>query len=134
GQVTWTGSDAVPCCNQWITLPKSQLQAATGGGAVLVYMHLSMINGSHATCQPTVDGKWAGSYGNLAFTGDPAWKEGLLCVGACGGGWRMWAPTRLYPAIPPGQHTFAVQCSTDGGTLTVGDPSAGSSFGFVELP
>jgi hypothetical protein len=85
-------------------------------------MNLSMVNGSHATCRPIIDGQWAGDYGGQTKSiSDPFWTEGLMAVGCCGGGWRKWTNQRIYTGVPARSHTFEVQCVADGGFLTVND-------------
>lgn len=130
-----------PCCNTWHTINESQFQMTTAGGSLLVALNIQLNGGSHGTCQTIIDGQWAGSYSQGAVPGpvngaDVYWKEGLQAVGCCGGGWRPWRVTRIYPGVPAGTHTFAVQCATDGGTMTSCDGSSvsGCSISVVELP
>jgi hypothetical protein len=131
-EVNWTGSTSAGVT--WTTLPSSTFTAITHGGPLLIYTRLFLTattTGSHGSCQPVVDGVWAGTAGGLPDPGN-YWREGLVLTATTG--WHAWTPQRLYPGIPAGQHTFAVQCITDTGSLTEGDTSIGSSFGFIELP
>jgi hypothetical protein len=99
--------------------------ATTHGGALLVQTNLSLVNGSHATCRPLIDGQWAGDYsGQPKSINDPFWTEGLMAVGCCGGGWRKWANQRIYAGVLAGSHIFEVQCVTDGGSVTMNDNNA----------
>lgn len=114
----WSDQSNHSCC-QWHTAPASEVTASTQGGALLIQMDLSLVNGSHGTCRPLIDGQWAGDFaGEPRPPNDsPFWTEGLMAVGCCGGGWRRWTSNRVYTQVPAGPHTFAVQCATDGGNM-----------------
>ncbi|HEX6163573.1 MAG TPA: hypothetical protein VFZ31_09415 [Vicinamibacterales bacterium] len=128
----WTEPSSHPCCN-WSTAPSSVTQGVTEGGPLLIQMDLSLVNGSHGTCRPIIDGQWAGDFAGEPKPGEsPFWPEGLTAVGCCGGGWRKWSTSRVYSNIPAGPHTFAIQCATDGGTMSMsGGPS--SSWHVFEI-
>jgi hypothetical protein len=131
GQVSWVNGPAIPQ-GAWATIPGSTLPITTGGGPLRITVNVSFINGSHATCRPIIDGAWAGSFGGLPNPGDPFWQEGLEY--SAGGVWHLWAKTRMYPGIPAGNHSLAVQCATDSGTLSVcAATSIACSMHFFEL-
>jgi hypothetical protein len=131
---SWLTQSSHPCCGSWTSITDSTFMMQTNGGDLMITMDISLNGGSHGTCQPIIDGQWAGSYGNLPKTNDVYWKEGLQAVGCCGGGWRKWTASRIYPGVPAGMHNFTVQCATDSGTMSAGEPSASSSWSVVELP
>jgi hypothetical protein len=117
----------------WVTIQGSAFTMTTLGGALLINLNLFVSGGSHITCQPIIDGLWAGSYGGLPNPGDPFWKEGLVNSGV--GGWHPWTTSRLYRGVPPGTHTFAAQCTTDSGTgAYCAGTSIGCSMNVIEIP
>jgi hypothetical protein len=131
GQVSWFNGPNVPA-GAWATIPGSTLPFTSSGGPLLISLDISFINGSHASCRPTIDNVWAGSFGGLPNPGDPFWQEGLTY--SAGGVWHSWQKTRLYPGVPAGNHTLRVQCATDAGTLAVcAASSVACSVNFVEL-
>lgn len=135
GQQTWNTQSLVGCCN-FTLLSGSPLVVTTSGGTLLIQMNISMTGGSHSSCAPFVDNAWAGSFLPLPSTAPtsvaPSWREGLMQTS--GGGWHQWSPTRAYPSVPAGTHTFDVRCVTDAGALQVNN-AAGifSSFSVTEL-
>jgi hypothetical protein len=130
GQVSWAAMAMVPA-GTWVTIPNSVLNITTSGSPLMITVDAYLNGGSHSTCRPIIDGVWAGSFGGLPNPGDPFWQEGL--TNSAGGAWHPWHKTRLYPGVPAGNHTLAVQCATDAGTLAVGASSIVSSVHFVEL-
>jgi len=114
--VSWINGPAI-ASGFWVNIPASTLNFTSTGGPLMITLNLFLINGSHATCRPVIDGLWAGSYGNLPNPGDPFWQEGLTY--SAGGVWHPWNKTRMYPGVPAGNHTLQVQCATDSGTLSV---------------
>ena len=132
-QWSWANGSTVSCCGSWSTVSGSQFTATTYGGDLEISMNVFINGGSHSTCQPIIDGQWAGSYAGLPNPGDPYWKEGLTYTGATG--WHNWNPTRIYPNVPAGSHAFAIQCATDSGTAGICNAgSVGCNMSFVELP
>jgi len=129
----WNTTSNHPCCGVWFPIPDSQVNVTTDGGALLINLNLYMSGGSHGSCQPVIDGQWAGAYSDMPVNGDPYWKEGLVAVGAAGPGWRDWTTAKAYPGVPAGLHTFALQCVTDGGNLQVSGPTIYSSWNVIEL-
>ncbi|MHB8576442.1 MAG: hypothetical protein ACYDCQ_14050 [Dehalococcoidia bacterium] len=129
-QNDWVGG-TIGSAEIWQTIPQSQFSATTNGGPLMIYMDLYVSGGSDVSCQPIVDGQWAGLYGNLPNPGN-FWREGLVNSGV--GGWHPWQSQRVYAGISAGQHTFAAQCETDGGTANYCDSnSIACSRGFIEL-
>jgi hypothetical protein len=127
---SWVGS-ASHSAGAWSPTAASTIVASVGGSPLMIWMDVSLNGGSHGACRPAVDGAWAGTYGSLP---DPSlWQEGVAAVGAAGTGWSHWSKFRVYPGIPAGQHTFSVQCTTDGATMTSCHASIGCAWGFVEL-
>lgn len=136
GQQTWNTQSLVLCCN-FTPLGGSSFVATTNGGTLLIQMAISMTGGGHSSCAPFVDNAWAGSFLPLPSTPpvagvSPSWREGLMQTS--GSGWRQWSPTRLYPSVPAGTHTFDVRCVTDTGALQVNNAGGiFSYFGVIEL-
>jgi hypothetical protein len=120
--------------NTFGTVTGSQFTATTSGKPLLMYMELSLDNlstsDSNTTCEPIVDGLWAGSYGALPSTN--IYREGVILLR---GDWRRWSVHRIYPGIPAGTHTFAIRCHTTQGTLRIGGTQGeiGNSWGFFEI-
>ena len=133
-QKRWNDQSVHPY-GTWHPVPASEVTATIGGGPLLVQMNLSLEGGSHSTCRPIIDGQWAGDFsGQIKSYGDPYWTEGVIATGCCGGGLRAWTTSKVYTDVPPGSHTFAVQCATDGGILVVNDGgSRFSSWSVTEL-
>jgi hypothetical protein len=129
-QVSWATATPHPL-GAWSNISPSVMTLTTTAKPLLITMNISLNQGSHGSCRPIVDGIWAGSYGSLPNPGDPFWQEGLILVGS--GGWARWSLNRIYPGIPAGNHTFQVQCVTDGGTMQSCGSTIGCSFGVIEL-
>lgn len=110
---------SIPTAAGWTTLTGSSSSLKTSGGPLEIELSIPLVGGSHSTCRPTIDGKWAGFYESLPET--YIWHEGLDNTGyGSGTVRRLWNRTRVYKNIPAGTHTLAVQCRTDSGTLTAG--------------
>ena len=62
--------------------------------------------GGSVSCQPAIDGVWAGvnAFPTLD-TWDPT-KEGFFG----GTGYVLWSTSRVYSNVPAGTHTFSIQC------------------------
>ncbi|MBI4702884.1 MAG: collagen-like protein [Deltaproteobacteria bacterium] len=134
GQKSWSGGTSMTSGNGWVTITGSAFSAKTNGGPLQITVNTYLQNGSHATCQPIIDGQWAGSFGGLPDYGSPYWREGLTCSSCWSGNWVPWNKTRVYPGVGAGTHNFAVQCATDGGTLYVCNAgSVGCQIVVVEL-
>jgi hypothetical protein len=134
-QRTWNTQTAVPCCS-WVPLAGSASETSTNGGPLLIQMAVSMTGGSHSTCAPFLNGRWAGDYGGLPNPGptptSPFWREGLMQTGASSG-WQRWTLTRAYPGIPADTYSLDVRCATDAGVLTVNSVTIASYVSVVEL-
>ena len=118
----------------WVTVANSSVTATTRGGPLQIFTSISLnaAGGSTTTCQPIVDGSWAGSFSGMPSFGDPFWKEGLMYTGD--GAWHVWTGNRVYPNIPAGSHTFAVQCATNTGTAGYcNSANVGCSLTVIEL-
>jgi hypothetical protein len=110
----------------------SAFTGKTNGGPLLIQMNVFMTDGfSHGSCQTLIDGVWAGSFGALPVSGDPIGKEGAIFLG--GGGYRLFAPSRVYPNVPAGSHKFEVQCASDYAGLLVNGSNMTSSISVIEL-
>jgi hypothetical protein len=135
GQQSWNAQTVVPCCS-WVPLAGSEVQLVTGGGPVLVQMAISLAGGSHSTCAPFLNGRWAGDYGGLlnpgASSSSPFWREGLMQTGASSG-WHRWILSRVYPGVPADTYTLDVRCATDSGGLAVNSATIPSSVSAIEL-
>jgi len=98
-------------------------------------MSIAMFGGSHSTCAPMLDGRWAGEYGGLPFTAPttllPSWREGLLQTIW---GWQQWSTTRVYPGVPSGTYVFDVRCATDSGFVQINNGTGMYSYvSVIEL-
>jgi hypothetical protein len=131
GQVSWANGPSI-AAGAWVNLPQSTINFTSLGGPLMITVDIYLINGSHATCRPVIDGQWAGTYGGLVNSGDPFWQEGLTY--SAGNVWHPWNKTRMYPGVPAGPHQLQVQCATDSGTLLVcGAASVACSVSYFEL-
>jgi len=114
----------VNCCNTaWAEIPTAILPLAPGftgtgtttGSRLLIEatIPISSINaGPNVFCQPNIDGQWAGKLmGNASFdyVFQPAIANGKATV----------TISRVYPAPPPGTHTFSLGCASNGGGVTL---------------
>jgi hypothetical protein len=117
-------------------LEGSSFQATTNGGPIFIQMNISMMGGAHATCAPFIDDVWAGSFLPLASTrpttSAPSWREGLMQTSMVA--WQQWSPTRVYPGVPAGPHTFDVRCAIEAGLLQVNNSAGIASYmSVIEL-
>ncbi len=128
-QHTWSTRTIFACCD-WRDIYDSAFTGSTHGGPLLIStsVSISTITGGGITCQPLIDGQWAGAYGSLANTGDPFWKEGMLVPGAAS----PWTPSRVYPGVPAGSHNFSLQCASSGEAEIIGFDVA-SFMSVIEL-
>lgn len=104
---------------QLVSVAGSSFTATTNGGALLIEANIFVFGGWDITCVPEIDGVWAGTYAGRSFINgpsDPRWIEGLVCAGACDGGWHEFSLDKLYTGVPAGSHTFSIACLTDGNT------------------
>ena len=98
----------------------------TSGGPLLIHVSIP-INATLPgllACQPTVDGKWAGSYGFGQAVPDDFRKEGVMSAVRPWGSTAsrmLWSTSRVYASIPAGLHQFGVQCATDSAGSFVGN-------------
>ena len=111
----------------------SPLDFTTSGGPLLIQMNVVMFAGGHSTCQPYINGQWAGAYGGLPWNNQaPLWREGVIQTAGTGN--RMWTPSRVYPGVPAGTYRLDIGCATDMGTLTINNSSGMfSSVSIIEL-
>ena len=135
-QHSWNERTIISTNTDWVQLTGSSFSATTGGGPLLVNMSIALIGGLNATCATFIDDRWAGDYGGLPTgpnTTRPWWREGLMRMFIAGASddWRQWAPTRIYPGVPLGLHTFDVRCATDLLTLTANN--GGSIFSYMSV-
>src|SRR5205085_6165559 len=111
-------------------------RATTNGGDLLIfvslYVQLRVVGGGPLTCEPWIDGRWAGSYGGLPGLPYPAeFPESWKGVGFIG---TRWEKTRLYPGIPAGDHELQIHCGSPRNPDAFGaQVGPASSWGFVEL-
>lgn len=131
---SWATGTSVACCS-WRDVDNSGFSGETHGGALLIAVKIYMRGGSqsHSTCQPLIDGQWAGGYGSLpnpGGLGDIFWKEGLVFTSSV---WLAWTPSRVYPGVAAGSHNFSLQCATDLGTVLVGQETIPSAISVIEL-
>ncbi len=122
GSAAWTPGPA----NTWLTLPNSGFSGSTTGGPLLIHTQVPLIVGPNTSvsCQPLIDGEWAGTLG-LITTGlypyaDSYYREGTISNPGFAWIWTVWSSARVYTSIPSGTHTFAVQCQqTATGSLEI---------------
>lgn len=134
-QHSWVDQTLVACC-LFRPLVNVRLPFTSTGGPLMIFMNVVMTGGGHSSCQPMIDGTWAGQSGGFPSPPGsavaPSWREGLIQTS--GGGSRLWTPTRVYPNVPAGDHTFELQCATDMGTMSVNNNgSVVSSLSILEL-
>jgi hypothetical protein len=98
----------------------------TSGGPLLIFMNLQVMMDTNISCQPMVDGMWAGAYAGRSD------GEGTLAAPSQSFVHSMrWAKSALYPGITGGSHRFSIQCTAGPRrSAIVGGPS---SWGVVEL-
>lgn len=118
----------------FVTVPDSEVTFTTTGGALLIFMDITLQNTTantiaNSTCQPIIDNQWAGSFGEYPLA-DSIWREGMITTS----GYTRWSKSRIYTNIPAGTLTLAIQCVSNTGTLSIGYPGViGNSWGAVEL-
>lgn len=130
GQVSWA-SPAAHGAGGWSIVGGSNLPLVTTGRPLLITMNITLSNGSHGSCRPTVNGIWAGSFGGYPGN-DPFWQEGMVYMGL-GAQFARFSLSRIYVNVPAGNNFFQVQCTTDAGTMQSCGTSIGCSFGVIEL-
>jgi hypothetical protein len=87
------------------------------------------LQGSIFTCQPTVDGLWAG---HSSFPGVPptdSTHEGWITLSPFYG---VWHSSRVYSNISAGAHAFGIQCLSPNAHPLIGYPT-GSIAGMISL-
>lgn len=114
GEKTWVGNTLI-VTNDPKTLPDSTFTARTDGGPLLITTTITLRHGSgersgFAMCHPVIDGQWAGVYGNLPPGEPPLDKEGAIFMDRFTENIVPWTPTRVYPGVPAGLHTFGLRC------------------------
>ena len=116
-----------------MTIPASETTVTTEGGPLQISIDVSMTTTTNQTfsCRPTIDGEWAGHFGNYAYAA--TWTEGTMTTYASV--WTMWAKTRVYTGVPAGTHTVAVQCLRESMTspITVGHAVVPGSLSVLEM-
>lgn len=145
----WYSFLTFTCC-AWTAVPDSLQTVTTTGGTLLVQMNLAVypdgIFANEFGCRPTIDGVWAGQYGNQpASAGDPLFTEGQITMDI--GGDYLYSTSRIYDGVPAGQHVFEIECATDqsyqvdmSGTFIDGLVNIGaevdiySSWNVIEFP
>jgi hypothetical protein len=116
----------------------SPFSGTTSGGPLLIWMNLSTTNlltnpTIEITCEPQIDGQWAGGFGSLpqlasAFYG----REGLTWI--LNAPMVQWSRTRVYPGVPAGTHDFQVVCTSGGNQdVTFCGSAQPCNWGFVEM-
>jgi len=114
GEKSWTGNTFI-VSNDPKTLPDSTFTARTAGGPLLITTVISLRHGSaeesgFAKCYPEIDGQWAGVYGNLPAGDPPLDKEPALFMDRFTENIVPWTPSRVYPGVAAGVHTFGLRC------------------------
>ncbi len=94
--------------NVWSAAPGMVAPFYAAGGPVMFTTSIPLVDGSHSSCRPMIDGMPAGMYNGHATT--YRWQEGLSYSAPW---WRMWNNSRIYPGIAPGWHTAAIECFND---------------------
>jgi hypothetical protein len=135
GHRSWDTGDSI-VLGASSPVPSSTFRATTNGGDLLIFVSLQVqlfqSGSGPITCEPWIDGQWAGSYGGLPGAPYPAGlAEGTTNAGSEG---MRWEKTRLYPDIPAGEHEFQIHCGSPRNVDSFGGGVGGaSSWGFVEL-
>jgi len=143
GEKTWIG-DTFIVSPEPQTIAESTFTARTNGGPLLISTTISLYHSSGETtglltCYPVIDGQWAGVYGGLPTGSTPPWdKENVLLITRHQELLVPWTPSRVYPGVPAGTHTFGLRC--EGSLWNVFGPggfSAGvntpASISIIEL-
>ena len=117
---TWINSTgfsfpAAGCCNtDWLngpslTVPNSTSLGTTTGGPLLIEatIPISSPQAANMSCQPNIDDHWAG-----APMGS-AWSDYFFQFSSTATQMNVTI-SRVYPAPPPGNHTFSLACASNG--------------------
>ena len=115
GEKTWIG-DTLIVTNEPQTIADSTFTARTNGGPLLINTTISLFHfggdvSGFATCYPMIDGQWAGVYGGLPTGSTPPFdKEHVVLLPRLEQLLVPWTPSRVYPGVPAGTHTFGLRC------------------------
>ena len=128
---------------EWIpgtswTTAMNGFSGTTTGAPLLIQVHIPIVANSPGllACQPSVDGKWAGSYEFLPEVSNNFYKEGVISATAPWGAaltWMLWSSSRVYASIDAGAHQFAVQCATNSQNSFVGMAGTMLSLSVFEI-
>lgn len=136
GQKIWSTQTQLETAGTWITIPESDLTVDLDGSPLMITTNLFLFGGTtpgiYCTCQPIIDGEWAGAAGGM---NDPSAdgifsREGAISVE----GWTSWSTTRIYTGIPSGTYTLEMQCAIfSPGSINVGHPTVNQGYSFILL-
>ena len=85
----------------------SGFTATTHGRPLLIQVVLPLVsNGGGVSCQPAIDGTWAGAFAFPTIDPSNVSKEGFFG----GTGYVLWQTSRVYSNVPAGSHQFSMQC------------------------
>jgi hypothetical protein len=128
------GGGQTYCSGSFQDISGLSVQITTRGGNVRITGNVPVYYGSHTTLRATVDGKYAGEFGGVAW--GYVWQEGLQYTGYSCGNWTQMNHDRIFSGIPAGVHTVKLQIYTDGACascgVVVGNSSMHSFLGVEE--
>ncbi|MFT6143628.1 MAG: hypothetical protein ACJAZO_002403 [Myxococcota bacterium] len=113
----------------WAALSGLAVPFEAAGGNVRMSWGVPMQGGSHSACRPRLNGTLAGAF-ELDTVGY-RWSEGLVYTLD---GWNMHNRTRMYGSIPAGTYTATLECSTDSGTVNIGNDRMGPTLSVTAYP
>jgi len=93
------------------TVTGSGFAAQTQGRALIISVIVPLLsNGGGVSCQPAIDGVWAGAKAFPQMDPFNSTKEGFWG----GSGYVLWSTSRVYSNVPAGFHQFSIQCWSAG--------------------
>jgi hypothetical protein len=130
---SWVGAFPLAENLVWFTIPNSTVTFTSKGGPVLINVDVALYTEvpQYGSCKPIVDDRWAGEY--AGYPGTDNWIEGLRSLNP---GWLPLTKSRVYTAIPAGEHTLAIQClkySDHSNAVLVGSTTVWQSISAIEL-
>jgi len=101
----------LPGQGTFTTVTGSGFAGQTQGHALIISVIVPLIsNGGGVSCQPAIDGVWAGSKAFPQMDPFNSTKEGFFG----GSGYVLWSTSRVYSNVPAGFHQFSIQCWSAG--------------------
>jgi hypothetical protein len=101
----------LPGQGTFTTVTGSGFAGQTLGRALIISVIVPLVsNGGSVSCQPAIDGVWAGAKAFPAMDPFNSTKEGFWG----GSGYVLWSTSRVYSNVPAGSHQFSIQCWSAG--------------------